>query len=77
LLAQDGVIGGVEEISMEQAFRKAVTVVGRAHLIAEPLGSLTLGGRDLRVDGIEKRQGSQQVLKLMYGAADVLPMMSP
>jgi hypothetical protein len=27
LPAQDGVIGGVEEVSVEQAFRKAVTVV--------------------------------------------------
>jgi hypothetical protein len=47
LFAQDGVIGGVEEISVEQALRKAVTVVGRAHLVAELLESLALGGRDL------------------------------
>src|SRR5689334_8783590 len=54
LFAQDGVIGGVEEVSVEQALRKAVTVVGRAHLIAELLESLAFGGRDLRVDGVEK-----------------------
>src|SRR5580693_1686602 len=57
VLAQDGVIGGVEEVPVEQAFRKAVTVVGRADLVAELLESLALGGRDLRVDGIEERQG--------------------
>src|ERR1700733_15270928 len=62
LLAQDGVIGGVEEISVEQALRKAVPVVGRAHLVAELLESLAPAGRDLRVDGVEKRQGGQQVL---------------
>src|ERR1700691_1692179 len=62
LSAQDGVIGGVEEISVEQALRKAVTVVGRAHLVAKLLESLAPSGRDLRVDGIEKRQGGQQVL---------------
>ena len=47
---------------MEQAFRKAVTVVGRAHLVAKLPETLALGGRDLRVDGDEKRQGCQQVL---------------
>src|ERR1017187_5502926 len=72
LFAQDGVIGGVEEISVEQAFRKAVTVVGRAHLVAELLESLALGGRDLRVDGIEKRQGGQQVLTRRALTARVL-----
>ena len=55
-------IGGVEEVSVEQALRKAVTVVSRAHLVAELLESLALGGRDQRGDGIEKRQGGQQVL---------------
>ena len=54
LFAQDGVIGGVEEVSVEQAFRKAVTVVGRAHLVAELLESLALGGRDLGVDGVDR-----------------------
>src|SRR3984957_2496877 len=62
LFAQDGVIGGVQEVSVEQAFGKAVTVVGRAHLVAELLESLAVGGRDLGVDGVEKRQGRQQVL---------------
>src|SRR6202035_4260498 len=33
LFAQDGVIGGVEEVSVEQALRKAVTVISRAHLV--------------------------------------------
>ena len=65
-------IGGVEEISVEQAFRKAVTVVGRAHLVAELLESLALGGRDLRVDGVEKRQGGQQVLTRRALTARVL-----
>src|ERR1700733_11709936 len=50
VLAQDGVVGGVEEISVEQPLRKAVTVVSRADLVAETLESLALGGRDLRVD---------------------------
>src|SRR5580692_1611576 len=62
LVAQDGVIGGVEEISVEQAFRKTVAVVGRADLVAEVLEPLAPGGRDLGVDGVEKRQGRQQVL---------------
>src|SRR3984885_4434109 len=62
LCAQDDVIGGVEEIFVKQALRKAVTVVGRAHLVAELLEPLALGGRDLGVDGVEKRQGGQQVL---------------
>jgi hypothetical protein len=43
LFAQDGVIGGVEEVSVEQALRQAVTAVGRAHLVAELLESLALG----------------------------------
>src|ERR1700728_3140054 len=34
LLAQDGVVGGVQEVSVEQAFGKAVAVVGRAHPVA-------------------------------------------
>src|SRR5579859_5266211 len=72
LFAQDGVIGGVEEVSVEQAIRKAVTVVGRAHLVAELLESLALGGRDLRVDGVEKRQGHQQVLTRRALTARVL-----
>ena len=55
-------VGGVEEISVEQALRKAVTVVSRADLVAELLESLALGGPHLRVDGVEKRQGRQQVL---------------
>src|ERR1700691_794773 len=62
LFAQDGVIGGVQEGSVQQALRKAVTVVGRAHLVTELLESLALGGRDQRVDGVEERQGRQQVL---------------
>jgi serine phosphatase RsbU (regulator of sigma subunit)/anti-sigma regulatory factor (Ser/Thr protein kinase) len=57
LLAQNGVIGGVQEVSVEQALRKPVTVVGRAHLVAEPLEPFALGGRDLRIDSVEKRQG--------------------
>jgi hypothetical protein len=72
LLAQDGVIGGVEEISVEQASRKAVAVVGRAHLVAELFESLALGGRDQRVDGVEKRQGGQQVLTRRALTARVL-----
>ena len=76
LFAQDGVIGGVEEVSVEQALRKAVTVVGRSHLVAELLESLALGGRDLRVDGIEKRQGRQQVLTRRALTARVLPTCS-
>src|ERR1700683_3941473 len=59
---QGGVIGGVEESSVQQALRQAVTVVGRTHLVAELLESFPVGGRDLRVDGVEKRQGRQQVL---------------
>src|SRR5271169_2048965 len=72
LFAQDGVIGGVEEISVEQALRKAVAVVGRAHLVAELLESLALGSRDLGVDGVEKRQGGQQVLTRRALTARVL-----
>src|SRR3984885_288531 len=72
LLAQDGVIGGVEEVSVEQALRQAVTVVGRAHLVAELLESPALGGRDLRVAGVEKRQGGQQVLTRRALTARVL-----
>jgi hypothetical protein len=72
LFAQDGVVGGVEEVSVEQAFRKAVTVVGRAHLVAELLESLALGGRYFRVDGVEKRQGRQQVLTRRALTARVL-----
>src|SRR5271163_784197 len=72
LFAQDGVIGGVQEVSVEQALRKAVTVVGRAHLVAELLESLAVGGRYLRVDGIEKRQGRQQVLTRRALTARVL-----
>ena len=55
-------IRGVEEISVEQAFRKAVTVIGRAHLVPEPLEPFAIGGRDLRIHGVEKRKGGQQVL---------------
>src|ERR1700733_350816 len=47
LFAQHGVIGGVQRVPVEPALRKAVTVVGRAHLVAQPLESLALGGRDL------------------------------
>src|SRR6202034_2148750 len=72
LFAQDGVIGGVQEISVQQALRKAVTVVGRAHLVAQPFESCALGGRDLRVNGVEKRQGGQQVLARCALAARVL-----
>ncbi len=52
-------IGGVEEVPVQQGFRKAATVVGQAHLVAELLEPFALGGRDLGVDGVEKRQGSQ------------------
>ena len=62
MLGEDGVIGGVEEISVQQSFRKAVTVVGRADLGPEPLETLSLGGRHLGVDGVENRQGAEQVL---------------
>jgi hypothetical protein len=48
------VIGGVQEVAVEQALRKAVTVVGRTYLVAE---LLACGGRDLGVDRVEKRQG--------------------
>ena len=72
LSAQDGVIGGVEEISVEQALRKAVTVAGRAHLAAELPESLAPGGRDLRVDGTEKRPDRQQVLTRRALTARVL-----
>src|ERR1700691_2416428 len=72
LFAQDGVIGGVQEITVQQAFRKSLTVVGRAHLVAQPFESCPLGGRDLRVDGVEKRQGSQQVLARCALATRVL-----
>ena len=72
LFAQDGVIGGVEEVSVEQAFRKTVTVVGRAHLVAELLESLALAGGDLGVDGVEQRQGRQQVLTRRALTARVL-----
>ena len=44
---------------MEQPLGKAVTVVSQAHLVAEPLESLAIGGRDLRIHGVEKRQGGQ------------------
>ena len=57
---------------MEQAFRKAVTVVGRAHLVAELLETLAVRGRDLRVNGVEKRQGRQQVLTRRALTARVL-----
>ena len=57
---------------MEQALRKAVTVVGRAHLVAELLESLALSGRDLGVNGVEKRQGRQQVLTRRALTARVL-----
>jgi hypothetical protein len=72
LFAQNGVIGGVEEVSVEQALRKAVTVVGRAHLVAELLETLAVGGRNLRVNGVEKRQGRQQVLTWRALTARVL-----
>jgi hypothetical protein len=72
LFGQDGVIGGVEEVSVEQALREAVTVVGRAYLVAQPFESRALAGRDLRVDGVEKRQGGQQVLTRRALAARVL-----
>ena len=72
LLGQDGVIGGVEEISVQQAFRKPVTIVGRAHLVPEPLKALGLGGRDLRVHGVEERDGGEQVLTGRALAAGVL-----
>jgi hypothetical protein len=49
-----------------------MTVVGRAHLVAELLESLALGGRDLRGDGVEKRQGRQQVLTRRALTARVL-----
>ena len=62
VFAQDGVIGGVEEIPVQQPLGKAVTVVGRAHLVPQPFEPLAIGGRDLRVHGVEKRQGGQQVL---------------
>ena len=49
-------------IAVEQRLGKTVSVVGRAHLVPELLESLAMGLRDLRVHGVEKRQGSQQVL---------------
>ena len=57
---------------MQQALRKAVAVVGRAHLVAELLESLALGGLDQRVDGVEKRQSRQQVLTRRALTARVL-----
>ena len=57
---------------MQQALRQAVAVVGRADLVAELLESLALGGRDLRVDGVEKRQRRQQVLTRRALTARVL-----
>jgi hypothetical protein len=66
------VIGGVQEVAVEQAFRKAVTVVGRTYLVAELLESLACGGRDLGVDRVEKRQGGQQVLTRRAFTAGVL-----
>ncbi len=47
---------------MGQGLRKPMTVVGRAHLVAELLEPLALGGRDLGIDGIKERQSRQQVL---------------
>ena len=52
----------MEQVSVEQALRKAVTVVGRADLVAQLLEPLAVGGRDLGVDGVQERQGRQQVL---------------
>ena len=49
-----------------------MTVVSRAHLVAEPLESLAIGGCDLRIHGVEKRQGGQQVLTWGALAAGVL-----
>jgi hypothetical protein len=72
LPGRDGVIGGVEEVSAEQALRKAVPVAGRAHLVAELPESLAPGGRDLRVDGAGKRQGRRQVLTRRALTARVL-----
>ncbi len=72
-LAQHGVIGRVQEVSVQQALRQAVTVVGRAHLVAEPLESLALGRGHLGVDGVEERQGRQQVLTRRALPARVLP----
>jgi len=37
------VIGGVEEIPVEQPFRKTVAVIGRAHPAAELLEPFALG----------------------------------
>ena len=62
LLGQDGVIGGVEEIAVQQPLGKAVTVVSRAHLHPEALESFSLGSRDLRIDGVEEREGGEEVL---------------
>ena len=72
LVAQDCVIRGVKEISVEQGLRKAATIVGRAHLVVELLEPFALGGRDLRVDGVEKRQGGQEVLTRRALTARVL-----
>ena len=59
-------------IAVEQRLGKTVTVVGRAHLVPELLESLAIGRRDLRVHGVEKRQGGQQVLTRSALTAGVL-----
>src|SRR6201996_1225235 len=57
LSAQDGVIGGVEEISVQQPFGKPVTVIGLEHRVPQPLEPLALGRPDLGIHGVEERQG--------------------
>ncbi len=58
---------------MHQRLGQALAVVGRAHLVAEPLESLALGRSDLRVDRIEEREGRHEVLTRAALAAGIIP----
>jgi hypothetical protein len=77
LLAQDGVIGGVQEIAVQQTLGKALTIVGRAHLVPEPLESFALGGRHFGSHGVQERQGGEQVLPRTAFTPGVLTARAP
>ena len=72
-LGQDGVVGGVQEIPVQQCLGKALTVVSRPHLIPQSLEAFALRRSHLGIDGVEKRQGGQQVLPWRAFTARVLP----
>lgn len=72
VFGQEGVIGVVEEVAVEQGFGEAGAIVGGAHLVAEVLESFAVGGGDPGGDGIEEGEGGEEILPWVTGAGGIV-----